>query len=119
MKMASARHLNLGHTFGHAIEKATHYGLPHGEAVAIGIVKAALLSRNLGYIDDELVARIQAIMWQIGLPTDIALDSHRWYEAMATDKKWQGGNPRLILLKSLGEAAIVEGLRREDIMAVL
>ena len=112
-------HLNLGHTFGHAIEKATQYGVPHGEAVAIGIVKAALLSRNLGYIDDDLVARIQTIMWQIGLPTDIALDSHRWYEAMSTDKKWRAGKPRLILLKALGEAAIVEGLRREDIMAVL
>ncbi len=112
-------HLNLGHTFGHAIEKATQYGVPHGEAVAIGLVKAALLSRNLGYIDDSLVARIQKILWQIGLPTDIALDSHRWYAAMSTDKKWQAGRSRLILLKSLGEATIVEGLRREDIMAVL
>ncbi|MCY3779874.1 MAG: 3-dehydroquinate synthase [Chloroflexi bacterium] len=112
-------HLNLGHTFGHAIEKATQYGVPHGEAVAIGIVKAARLSRNLGFVDDDLVARIQTIMWQIGLPTDIALDSHRWYAAMSTDKKWQAGNPRFILLKALGEAAIVEGLRREDIMAVL
>lgn len=112
-------HLNLGHTFGHAIERATQYGVPHGEAVAIGIVKAALLSRNLGFINDDLVARIQTIMWQIGLPTDIALDSHRWYAAMSTDKKWQAGNPRLILLKALGEAAIVDGLQREDIMAVL
>ena len=112
-------HLNLGHTFGHAIEKATQYGMPHGEAVAIGIVKAARLSRNLGFINDDLVARIQTIMWHIGLPTDIALDSHRWYAAMSTDKKWQAGKPRLILLRALGEATIVEGLRREDIMAVL
>ena len=112
-------HLNLGHTFGHAIEKATGYGVPHGEAVAIGLVKAALLSRNLGYIDDGLVSRIQKLLWQIGLPTDIALDSQRWYEAMSTDKKWLAGKSRLILLKALGEATIVEGLRREDIMAVL
>ena len=112
-------HLNLGHTFGHAIERATQYAVPHGEAVAIGIVKAALLSRNLGLIDEDLVNRIQKIMWQIGLPTDIALDSHRWYAAMATDKKWQAGKPRLVLLKALGEATIAEGLRRDDIMAVL
>ena len=112
-------HLNLGHTFGHAIEKATQYGVPHGEAVAIGLVKAARLSRNLGFIDDGLVARIQKILWRIGLPTDIALDSHRWYAAMSTDKKWQAGKSRLILLKALGEATIVEGLSREDIMAVL
>ena len=112
-------HLNLGHTFGHAIEKATQYSLRHGEAVAIGLVKAALLSRNLGFIDDDLVARIQKILWQIGLPTDIALDSHRWYAAMSTDKKWLAGKSRLILLKALGEATIVEGLTREQIMAVL
>ncbi len=112
-------HLNLGHTFGHAIEKATQYGVPHGEAVAIGIVKAALLSRNLGLIDDDLVARIQTAFWKIGLPTDIALDSHRWYAAMATDKKWSAGKSRFILLKALGEATIVEGLAREDIMTVL
>ena len=112
-------HLNLGHTFGHAIERATQYGVPHGEAVAIGIVKAALLSRNLGFIDDDLVARIQTIMWQIGLPADIALDSHRWYAAMATDKKWRSGKSRLVLLRGLGEATIVEGLGREEIMAVL
>ena len=112
-------HLNLGHTFGHAIEKATNYAVPHGEAVAIGIMKAALLSRNLGYIDDHLVGQIQRIMWQIGLPTDIALDPFRWYAAMSTDKKWRSGRTRLVVLKGLGEAAVVEGLPRDDIMAVL
>ena len=112
-------HLNLGHTFGHAIEKVTRYAVPHGEAVAIGIVKAALLSRNLGLIDDALVGRIQTIFWKLGLPTDIALDSQRWYAAMATDKKWRAGQSRLIVLKGLGEAAIVDGVTRSDILAVL
>ena len=112
-------HLNLGHTFGHAIEKSTKYAVPHGEAVAIGTMKAALLSRNLGLIDDRLVGQIQKTLWQIGLPTDIALDPYRWYDAMSTDKKWQSGTSRLVVLKSLGEAAVVEGLPREDIMAVL
>ena len=112
-------HLNLGHTFGHAIEKATNYAVPHGEAVAIGVMKAALLSRNLGFIADDLVGRIQKTLWQIGLPTDIALDPFRWYAAMSTDKKWQSGSSRLVVLKGLGEAAVVEGLPRDDIIAVL
>ena len=112
-------YLNLGHTFGHAIEKATNYAVPHGEAVAIGTMKAALLSRNLGFIDDHLVGQIQKTLWQIGLPTDIALDPYRWYDAMATDKKWQSGVSRLVVLKGLGEAAVVEGLSPEEIMAVL
>ncbi len=112
-------HLNLGHTFGHAIEKSTNYAVPHGEAVAIGTMKAALLSRNLGLIDDHLVGQIQKTLWQIGLPTDIALDRNRWYDAMSTDKKWQSGKSRLVVLKGLGQAAVVEGLPREDIMAVL
>ena len=86
-------HLNLGHTFGHAIEKVTGYAVPHGEAVAIGIVKAARLSRNLGLIDDALLGEIQTIFWKIGLPTDIALDAERCYAAMATDKKWKAGLP--------------------------
>jgi len=112
-------HLNLGHTFGHAIEKATEYAIPHGEAVAIGIVKAARLSRNLGFIDDGLVEHILKIMWQLELPTDIALDPERWYAAMATDKKWKAGLSRLVVLKNLGEAAVIEGLSKEEICAVL
>ena len=112
-------HLNLGHTFGHALEKATDYRVPHGEAVAIGIVKAAKLSRHLGLIDTRLVERIEAVLEQIGLPTDMDLDADSWYEAMSTDKKWKGGRSRFVLLKGLGEAAVVEGLSKEDILAVL
>lgn len=112
-------HLNLGHTFGHAIEKVTQFAVPHGEAVAIGIVKAALLSRNLGMIDDALVSRIQRLLRHIGLPTDIQLDAERWYAAMATDKKWKAGVPRLVLLKGVGAATVIEGISKEEILAVL
>ena len=112
-------HLNLGHTFGHAIEKVTHYGVPHGEAVAIGLVKAAKLSRDLGLIDTGLAERIAAVLERIGLPTDIDLDADSWYAAMSTDKKWKAGKPRFVLLRGLGEATIAEGLSREDILAVL
>ena len=112
-------HLNLGHTFGHAIEKVTGYRVPHGEAVAIGIVKAATLSERLGMIDADAVDKIVSILEKIGLPIDIELDKNEWYAAMATDKKWQSGRSRFVLLKALGEATIVEGLPKEEILAVL
>ena len=112
-------HLNLGHTFGHAIEKVTEFAVPHGEAVAIGICKAAQLSRNLGLIDDDLVKRIMCIFERIGLPVDINLDRETWYAAMSTDKKWQAGKSRFVLLKALGEATIVDGLPKDDVLAVL
>ena len=112
-------HLNLGHTFAHAIEKITDYQAPHGEAVAIGLVKAAKLSRRLRLIDAELVERIETILTQIGLPLTIDLDADLWYDAMSTDKKWQGGRSRFVLLKGLGQATIVDDLPKSDVLAVL
>lgn len=112
-------HLNLGHTFGHAVEKVTNFDVPHGEGVAIGLMKAALLSHKLGMIDGDLVGQIESILKQIGLPTDVELDPEAWYAAMSTDKKWKAGKSRFVLLKGLGEATVVEGLPKEDILAVL
>lgn len=112
-------HLNLGHTFGHAIEKVTHFDVPHGEAVAIGLVKAAKLSHKLDMIDGDLVEQIESILKQIGLPTNINLDPEEWYAAMSTDKKWKSGQSRFVLLKGLGEATVVEGLPKKDVMAIL
>ena len=112
-------HLNLGHTFGHAIERVTKYRVNHGEAVAIGICKAAKLSRALGMIDEALEKRIVGVFKQLELPTDIDLNPEAWYAAMATDKKWRSGVSRFVLLKRLGEATIVEGLPKSDVLAVL
>ncbi len=112
-------HLNLGHTFGHAIEKVTNFGVSHGEAVGIGLMKAAILSHKLRMIDNDLVGQVESILKQIGLPTDIDLDPEEWYTAMSTDKKWKAGKSRFVLLKGLGEATIVEGLPKEDILGVL
>lgn len=112
-------HLNLGHTFGHAIEQVTNYEISHGEGVAIGLVKAAKLSHKLGMIDGDLVGRIVSILEQIGLPTDIDLDPDAWYAAMSTDKKWKSGKSRFVLLKGLGEATVIEGLPKEDVVVVL
>ena len=59
------------------------------------------------------------MMWRLELPTDIALDPERWYAAMSTDKKWKAGISRLVVLNRLGEAAVIEGLSKNEICAVL
>ena len=102
--------LNLGHTFGHAIEQATGYGqYLHGEAVAIGLCAAARLSRRLGMITDGDVARVEAAVAAHGLPTRVraALPIAGLTAAMVRDKKARGGAVRFVVLKSLGEAVFL------------
>ncbi len=101
--------LNLGHTFGHAIEAGMGYGTwLHGEAVAAGICIAAELSRRQGWIDNEVVGRIIALTKAANLPTQppAELSLARFNELMSVDKKVKGGKLRLILLKGIGEAFI-------------
>ena len=100
--------LNLGHTFGHAIESGMGYGnWLHGEAVAAGMVLAAMASQRLGWLDAADVARTRAIVRAAGLP-DAApeLPFETWLEYMGHDKKVEGGRLRFVLLKKLGEAVI-------------
>lgn len=101
--------LNLGHTFGHAIETASGYGtVLHGEAVAIGTVIAARLSSLLGYLDEDDVDRIIALYKYFGLPVSVPdtmkIDDFERY--MALDKKVISGSLRLILLSAIGDACI-------------
>ena len=101
--------LNLGHTFGHAIEAGLGYGRwRHGEAVAAGTCAAADLSRRSGRISAEEQARIRALFVRFGLPVDIPreLTPARMLGLMARDKKVERGRLRLILLRALGEAEI-------------
>lgn len=100
--------LNLGHTFGHAIENAMGYGTwLHGEAVAAGIVLAAELSRRMKLISDANVDRVRKIFIQAGLPiTTPKLPQERYLQLMMLDKKVDEGKKRFILLKSIGEAVI-------------
>ena len=101
--------LNLGHSFGHAIEAGTGYGTwLHGEAVGAGLVMAAQLSARLGWIDAAAVARIRALVAACGLPVQppTSLSGERWLELMAIDKKVQAGRLRLVLLKGIGEAVL-------------
>ncbi|MDP1721985.1 MAG: 3-dehydroquinate synthase [Candidatus Gottesmanbacteria bacterium] len=101
--------LNLGHTFGHAIETGTGYGAYlHGEAIAIGTCQAADLSRIKGWLNDEDVARIIALFTKAKLPVHPPeqIDTDRFLELMAVDKKNVDGQIRLILLQKIGMATL-------------
>jgi 3-dehydroquinate synthase len=110
--------LNLGHTFGHAIEQVTGYGAYlHGEAVAIGLCAAARLSRELGLIDKGDVARVESAVAAHGLPTKVRepLAISEVMAAMARDKKARAGLPRFVVLRSLGDAAVRGGVAPEAV----
>lgn len=100
-------HLNLGHTFGHAIETVSVYSFSHGEAVALGMVAAAHLAKSLGLIDTRSQQRITAVIAQAGLPTTgLKLNVDQVVEAMAFDKKVKSGRLRFVLPSPIGQAVI-------------
>jgi 3-dehydroquinate synthase len=114
--------LNLGHTFGHAIETGMGYGeWLHGEAVAVGMVLAAELSAHLGWIEPAVVERVRKLIAASALPVKAPaqLDSDRFLELMAVDKKVLDGVLRLVLMKGLGHSVISDEATSEQIRAVL
>ena len=103
--------LNLGHSFGHAIEHlAQEEGrdITHGEAVAMGIVLAARLSEKIGLAKEGLEEQIKADFEALGLPTQSPYPPRALGEAMRKDKKAAGGKVKFILLKAAGEPVIQE-----------
>ena len=101
--------LNLGHTFGHAIETGTGYGnWLHGEAVATGMLMAADLSARHGWVSTETVQRTEQLLRLAGLPISPPdeMDESQFMKLMAIDKKVINGELRLILLKSIGKAVV-------------
>ena len=104
--------LNLGHTFGHAIETATGFGpWLHGEAVAAGMVMAAQLSARTGMLAARDAQRIEALVARAGLPTRAPkLAPERWRELIALDKKSAGGRVRFVLLEGVGRAKLEAGV---------
>jgi 3-dehydroquinate synthase len=97
--------LNLGHTFGHAIEQLTEFAVRHGEGVAMGLVAAANLSARLGYCAPDLQTRIEAVLKRANLPTCIPahLDPEQLYTIMHSDKKAAAGRVRFILMRDVGD----------------
>lgn len=101
--------LNLGHTFGHAIETGTGYGTwLHGEAVATGMLMAADLSMRLGKLNKNDVARVDNILDMAMLPTRAPhfMDYDHYIELMAIDKKTRAGKINLVLFNQLGDAMV-------------
>jgi 3-dehydroquinate synthase len=100
--------LNLGHTFGHAVESATGYKQwLHGEAIGAGLLMAAAMSRECGLMAAEDVVRVQKLIARTGLPTHIeGVSPETALEYMRIDKKVQNGRIRLILLRKIGDAFI-------------
>jgi 3-dehydroquinate synthase len=113
--------LNLGHTFGHAIESLTHYTrYLHGEGVAIGMCMAARLSEQLGHAPTGIAQRMQAAMTALNLPTEPPQwSTEMWLEAMGHDKKNIGTRIRYILLRDIGEAFIADDVTDNDIHTLL
>lgn len=113
--------LNLGHTFGHAIETATGYdSWLHGEAVAAGTCMAAALSERLGWLTAAERERIESLLRRARLPVaPPAVGRERMRALMAGDKKARGGYIRVVLLDTIGRARLVDDVPDEALDATL
>jgi len=113
--------LNLGHTFGHAIEAGMGYGVwLHGEAVAAGTLMAAELSHALGWLTAEEVNRIEALFRRARLPVHgPLLGGGRYLELMSHDKKVQDGKLNLVLLRRIGQALIYDSASQSEVVAAI
>jgi 3-dehydroquinate synthase len=100
------RKLNFGHTLGHALEKVT--GVTHGEAVSAGMAAAARISENIGLLKRKDRVRIETLLGNIGLPTDLRADKKRMVEALSKDKKRERSSIHFVLLEEIGKAVIQE-----------
>ena len=113
--------LNLGHTFGHAIENAMGYGVwLHGEAVAAGTMLAADLSQRMGWLSAKEVKRMHALLSASGLPLRAPnLGVDKYLDLMANDKKVENGKIRLVLQQGIGKAIITSDYDAEKLKATL
>ncbi|MBL8400532.1 3-dehydroquinate synthase [Accumulibacter sp.] len=113
--------LNLGHTFGHAIETGVGYGeWLHGEAIAVGSMMAAELSLLMGWIDRHDLLRVERLFQRAGLPVrGPALNVERYLELMQYDKKVLDGKLRLVLLQKLGQAVLSDAAPPAEIIQAI
>ena len=113
--------LNLGHTYGHAIERTLGYGeWLHGEAVAAGICMAAAFSERLDRLASEDLRRIRSLLAHLGLPIDPPpLDAKDFLAVMSLDKKVRAGEIRLVLLNGIGAAEVVTNYPEDEMINLL
>jgi len=113
-------HLNLGHTFAHAFEQVSHYAIPHGQAVAVGLLASAHLSALSGHCQPDLPARIEDVLDRLALPTQFTgLDQSAVIAAMSTDKKRKGGRVRFVLPHEIGRVAVHDDIEPEQVIGAL
>ncbi len=103
--------LNFGHTVGHAVERLSDYSIPHGGAVAIGMVAESQIARRMGLLPEGEVRRIREVVKAAGLPADIpaGMDKSGLIEAMGLDKKTRAGRIEMSLPRRIGEIALADG----------
>jgi 3-dehydroquinate synthase len=104
MESGDRKLLNFGHTFAHAFEKL--YGISHGSAVSAGMVLAAKLSVNLGFLPEDVVSKLEKLLLKAGLPVKMQYDTDELIRTMRLDKKRKGKDIQFILLEDLGKAVI-------------
>jgi 3-dehydroquinate synthase len=118
-EMGDRAWLNLGHTFGHALEQISGYALRHGEAVALGTIAAAEMSAALGRCDAGLPARIRDAVARLGLPTRYAFDPVAATAAMGADKKRRGRSLRFVIILRVGRVTVAEGIAAPAVLDAL
>jgi len=113
--------LNYGHTFGHVIENLTNYKTYlHGEAVAIGMVMANELSKELGFLSENEAKEIKEILKKYNLPTDFKIkDKEDFFNHFFLDKKTMDNKIKFIIPQTIGKYKIVENLDKEKVLKVL
>lgn len=113
-------HLNLGHTFAHAIELVSEFRWSHGEAVGLGLVAAARLSHALGMCPASLPDEVEGHVAGVGLPARLdGMDVEAICAAMATDKKSRGGRVRFILMRGLQDVVLVDDVPMAAVAEVM
>jgi 3-dehydroquinate synthase len=114
--------LNLGHTFGHAIETALNYKhCLHGEAIALGMRMAAHMSMLMGWLSQDDVSRIGNLLDRAGLPDTLPeqIQGINLRELMSVDKKVSHGRLKLVLLSSIGEAVVTDKFSENDLTSAI
>lgn len=112
--------LNLGHTFGHALELLSGFTLRHGEAVSIGLVAAVRTAVALGLCDDTVEGRLAALLQRFGLPTRYeGYEPVEIWRAMATDKKKRGKKLRFVLPRAIGQVVVTDQVPQAVVLEVL
>ncbi|MHC5082853.1 MAG: 3-dehydroquinate synthase [Planctomycetota bacterium] len=111
------RILNYGHTIGHAVESASQFQLLHGESVGIGMIAAGKIEQAMGLVADDRIARIEALLKKMSLPTTIPanLKKDQLMDLLGKDKKAVGKWPKFVLLESMGVTLCVDGQWAHDV----